>query len=364
MFIKNSDNYVFVCKDDTRHHVVYNAIAYKNSSDIFCVIVDLYAIHNRMNPIDNVEFLNNLKPYIPADRTCKLIIDSSYEAPSYEWHLKPFMDAVTEVLGIHLQDQLLLSAARHQDNHPVNFVVSDQATINQVVLEGDYVDHVPIKHFLSLSRIAKPHRIISTVEMFDRKLDQYGHITLASGYYNNPVENSSLRYFVPERYNHLFPLYLDGHIIPGDKDHDQHRMSDTRMVDCFCNVVQETSYDRNICSLSWNLPLISEKSTKPFAWGQVPLFIAPATHVRSLREFHFHLFDDIIDHSYDTEPDGLTRIKLVIDQLEKICSQPIGHWQDYKKQNIDRFRQNRVKAQELFNTKYSGIPEIYKFLHL
>ena len=364
MFIKNSDNYVFVCKDETRYHVAYNAVANNNSSEFFCIIIDLYAIFNRINPIDNTEFLNNLKPHIPKNCRCKLIIDSSYEAPSYEWHLKPFMDAVTDVLGIALQDQLLLSAARHQDNQPVNFVVSDQATINQVILEGDYIDQIPKKHFLSLSRIAKPHRIISTVEIFDRQLDQFGHITLASGYYNNPVENSALRYWVPNRYIHLFPMYLDGHIIPGDKDHDQHRMSDPRMVECFCNVVQETSYDRNICSMSWNLPLVSEKSTKPFAWGQVPLFIAPATHVRSMREFNFDLFDDIIDHSYDTEPDGITRIKMVIDQLEKLCKHDISYWQNYKKENISRFRENRLKAQELFNTKYNGVSDIYKFLEL
>ena len=150
-------------------------------------------------------------------------------------------------------------------------------------------------------------------------------------------------------------MYLDGHIIPGDKDHDQHRMSDPRMVECFCNVVQETSYDRNICSMSWNLPLVSEKSTKPFAWEQVPLFIAPATHVRSMREFNFDLFDDIIDHSYDLIEDPIERIKAVVDQLEMICSWSIDDCANYKKQNMVRFIRNREIAQELHDYKFEQI---------
>ena len=85
---------------------------------------------------------------------------------------------------------------------------------------------------------------------------------------------------------------------------------------------------------------MTEKSTKPFALGQVPIFISCYNSLSTIRSYGFDLFDDIIDHSYDNELDPHKRILLAIDQLEKICKTPLQYWVDYKEKNIDRFVKN------------------------
>lgn len=57
---------------------------------------------------------------------------------------------------------------------------------------------------------------------------------------------------------------------------------------------------------------LSEKSFKFFAWHQIPIFNSSPKQVETIRNLGFDLFDDIIDHSYDTAPnEHLHRLKLL-----------------------------------------------------
>ena len=61
----------------------------------------------------------------------------------------------------------------------------------------------------------------------------------------------------------------------------------------------------------------------------------------------FDLFDDIIDHSYDTQTILYFRVMKAVEQLEKMCDKPIEYWQDWKKENIKRFEKNYQILQKL-----------------
>ena len=63
------------------------------------------------------------------------------------------------------------------------------------------------------------------------------------------------------------------------------------------------------------------------------------------------MFDDIIDQSYNQEPNPYLRIKQAVDELEKICMQPIEHWQEFKTNNLERFKNNRVLAYRIVNSR-------------
>ena len=57
---------------------------------------------------------------------------------------------------------------------------------------------------------------------------------------------------------------------------------------------------------------LSEKSFKHFAWHQIPIFNASRGHVEVVRNLGFDVFDDIIDHSYDTAPNShLQELKIL-----------------------------------------------------
>ena len=68
----------------------------------------------------------------------------------------------------------------------------------------------------------------------------------------------------------------------------------------------------------WNSIFITEKSYKAFSWYQFPIWYAVPGLVGKLREQGFDLFDDIIDHSYDTENDPWVRMVKVVEEITKL----------------------------------------------
>jgi len=104
---------------------------------------------------------------------------------------------------------------------------------------------------------------------------------------------------------------------------------------------------------------------KPFIWGQVPVFVAHQHSLKFLRDWGFDLFEDIVDHSYDCDPDSAGRVVLAIDQLEKICKMPIEHWQQYKTDNMHRFNHNADMARKVMHEQeLVAIPNFRKALEL
>ena len=84
---------------------------------------------------------------------------------------------------------------------------------------------------------------------------------------------------------------------------------DQAVIDSQFSVVIETYFD-------W--PDTIAFSEKVFRALQLPrpilLYSMPGS-VKALRDYGFELFDDIVDHSYDTEPDQIKRQVMILDQL-------------------------------------------------
>ena len=67
----------------------------------------------------------------------------------------------------------------------------------------------------------------------------------------------------------------------------------------YCNIVTESEceeypYNRNI-----NLPVITEKSYKPFMAGQVPIMFAARGHIAYLKGLGFEMMEDLLPMGYD-----------------------------------------------------------------
>jgi hypothetical protein len=277
-----------------------------------------------------------------------IVCESIYEAPSYSYDLKKFISSICDSLGITLDEIILLTGAHDQQGAPVKAVNSLAVAAHNLIFLDTESDTLPQHHFISLARLLKSHRIAATVEILDRGLDVYGKISLGSGYYIDPEENNFT--LVPKHHRHRMPLLLDGDV-SGTTNPAEFKATSDAMTHAFCNLVMETSYERALVQGKWNLNFVSEKSLKPFAWGQVPLFVAPAGFVQIIKNMGFDIFEDIIDHSYDHETDPFKRITMVIDCLAEICGQDISHWQQYKENNQSRFDSNRQIAMKINNDK-------------
>ena len=341
---KHSDNTKYIVK-------ILQNVKLKNN---FIFIIDGLCLINRSkntlfaeckNIFKNIEKLKNICKQ--KDKNFIILISLVGEAPTYRYNLKNFCDSINKIYDIKLKNILIFSGAKHQFDEQVNYSITAIAMNNKLLFDFKNIFAEPKYHFIGLARIARPHRIHATIEIIDRNLLKYGNCSLGSGYYYNINENFDLN-FVPEKYKNIFPMFIDG-VIANETFDEQYKGNNEKLTHAFINYVQETSFEGDKEYHVWGVPFLTEKTTKPFAWGQVPIFNCIQGNVEYVREFGFDLFDDIIDHSYDNITEPMIRIRKSIDQLEKICSWSIKECVEYKHKNIDRFIKNRQIAENLEN---------------
>jgi hypothetical protein len=344
--VNENENYVIISTNNGYRANIISYLDKINFNNTFLFVIDMYLLCE----LYNVDFSKKLVEHdidwlIPIIKNYKtknnhkkfvVLVDAIQEAPSYKYNFKNKFDKIIDDCQIPLCDFLIFSIALHHNDDNVNFAtVYDSCFIDN--LKRSSFETIPQKHFISLARMAKEHRQIATVEILERNLQDKGYISLGTSYFGPPHGNMDFQ-LVPEKYKNLMPLYIDGEV-----DYiAQHIPTDNRFLEAFVNYVQETSFEHKVTPTTWNVPLLSEKSIKPFAWGQVPIFLNLPNTIKYVREFGFDLFDDIIDHDYyDKENDPILRIKKTVDQLEKICYWTIEECQNYKMDNIHRYQKNR-----------------------
>jgi len=107
----------------------------------------------------------------------------------------------------------------------------------------------------------------------------------------------------------------------------------------YVNIVTETKFldEENVIQ-------ISEKSFKPFFYYQFPMILATHHHIKSLKEkYDFDFFGDLIDHSYDNEPNQKKRFKLFINEIKRLYENKENLIEFYKN-NQQRFEDNKNKV--------------------
>lgn len=105
----------------------------------------------------------------------------------------------------------------------------------------------------------------------------------------------------------------------------------------YFNIVTESCFEQE------NVIHITEKSLRPFHYYQFPIFLATHGHVAQLKkDYKFDMFDDIINHSYDNEPDKYKRYRMVIDEIHRINNNK-DFFIDFYKNNKFRFSLNKEK---------------------
>jgi hypothetical protein len=96
------------------------------------------------------------------------------------------------------------------------------------------------------------------------------------------------------------------------------------------NIIAETSVHHTI---------LSEKTFKVFASGQIPIMCGPKGAIDHLRKLGFDVFDDIVDHSYDFIENWQQRIDIMHTSLDKLVE--LDH-----KVLLDQTRDRRIKNQQ------------------
>lgn len=97
-------------------------------------------------------------------------------------------------------------------------------------------------------------------------------------------------------------------------DDGYHRLDNTHPAwsDTCLNLVNESTIRPRI--------FITEKTWKPIMSGQMFMIFGNAGIIAELRRLGFDVFDDIIDHAYDSEPDARYRLNKLHAELDRLAN--------------------------------------------
>jgi len=172
------------------------------------------------------------------------------------------------------------------------------------------------KHFLSLNRAPRPHRVYYFSHIYENNLMDKGYFSFLT-----PIELQHYGgYFSKfEKYkdeiNNLIPIELDTMklawpkqgFFTGDTLYKEH------YLDSYFNITTETFFFENAT-------FFTEKTLKPILGLQPFIMICTAHFLKYFKNLGFKTFDSIWDESYDDEEDDFIRLQKILKLIDKIAS--------------------------------------------
>ena len=122
-------------------------------------------------------------------------------------------------------------------------------------------------------------------------------------------------------------------------DDAHHKLGTTHSAwsDTCLNLVNESTVKPRI--------FLTEKTWKPIWSGQIFMILGNAGIVAELRRLGFDVFDDIIDHAYDSEPEARSRLNMLHAELDRLANPDLFEitmkLKHRKYENWTRFRERK-----------------------
>jgi hypothetical protein len=102
---------------------------------------------------------------------------------------------------------------------------------------------------------------------------------------------------------------------------------------------------------------LTEKAWKPFKTHQLALYVGLPGYVDVIRSLGFDVYDDFIDHSYDKEKNHIERIKMVVEELDRLNKLDMV---EFYNQNKKRFVKN---CANIYKLKAEAYLELNDFIN-
>jgi hypothetical protein len=195
--------------------------------------------------------------------------------------------------------------------------------------------------FVCLNKAPRVHRVRLVEEILSRGMEDQG--VVSCGYDSINVDYSKI---CIKGLQHKFPLQVETTERITNDDNVNQTLSDYNQ-ESIITVVAETSceqVDHPLMRGGFDKIFITEKTLKAFITGTFPLILGPKNVITYLRNKGFDMFDDIIDHSYDNYADPNIKIKMIVDQLEKLIAMDLETLQNLHSKCIGRFNSNRMNS--------------------
>ncbi len=251
--------------------------------------------------------------------------------------------------------------------YSLNFLVMFISTHMVELGEPKFIDEKKGDFFLCHNRSPKPHRYSFLCMLKKEGLLEKMDWSLIMGWYHKKTNSHQNPYFYGEffigndieNYKNEIEYFRNIDIKKSKYEEDRTWFDDfgdnpditwknvyelKTYEDSYVNIITESCYSPNEVH-------ITEKSMKPFYFYQLPIFLSSYNHVKYLKErFGFDVFNDVIDHSYDDEPDNRIRMYKVINEIKRIDNNK-DEIKIFYKNNKSRFEKNHQIIHEIYNSK-------------
>jgi hypothetical protein len=79
------------------------------------------------------------------------------------------------------------------------------------------------------------------------------------------------------------------------------------------------------------------------------MILATQYHIKTMKEkYNFDFFDDIINHSYDNEPNQMRRLEMFVEEIKRLDGIQ-DQVTEFYKNNKQRFEDNKQKVWNMLN---------------
>lgn len=221
------------------------------------------------------------------------------------------LDQLADHHGYPKSRFLLVSANTAADHSAGCAYFDDHECFFSLVNQHQTVpDHgTPKMDFTLLSRVNKWWRASITAD-----LDRHGLLKNSLWSYNNVESPQDAQHDNPISVHeidglndHMHQFLVQGPYRCDQFDHgqqnDHHWVNTDLYQDSFLHIVLETHFDADQSGGTF----LTEKTYKAIKYGQPFVLAAPAGSVAVLRDHGYRVFDDVIDHAYDTIDDPTQR---------------------------------------------------------
>ena len=204
------------------------------------------------------------------------------------------------------------------------------------------------RSFICLNRYVKAHRLITLSYLFGNNYQDHGVISYLDNPNGNPdilldivnwqfgTEHDDIRSRILQGFelikssNDLVNDTFDIYHVYGNRDTDNIGNFENRLRKLYQNSFVEIVGETTFAEPSF---LVTEKTAHTFYGCNFPIILSGVGIIAHLRELGFDMFDDVVDHSYDTIANPFDRIVSAIESNRRLLVDA-----DYAKQSWIRCR--------------------------
>ncbi len=223
-------------------------------------------------------------------------------------------------------------------------------------------ENLRTKHFTSLCGTARLHRVdLYTFLRLEDLLDTTHYTFNAVNAHESWKRLQGGNTYYSRTYHHIIdlPSHTRGSFklraFEVEKRTEQHNdMPDCYFDDAYVHLLTETCYH------GYNYKnFLTEKTIKIFDNFQIPLVVGTVGYVKYLRSLGYHMFDNIIDHSYDDIVKDRARFEAITKEIRRLAAIPLPQLHELYHQNREALEHNReqvhrhyVRMYEEFNNDF------------